>query len=347
MNRDAGILPEYAYDLPPELVANEPADPRDSSRLLVADCRTGTVGDRSFSDLSDVVPKGALLVLNETKVIPARIVLEKQSGGRPEILFYVNEWDGASKSIRGLSDRKLSPGDKLFSGAREICVVTKQNESLFSFDLLIAGSEFIALLESSGVMPIPKYIKGTPLSERELKDRYQTTFAKNPGSVAAPTASLHFTDRVFQKLEAKGVRIARLTLHVGAGTFAPITGRELESGKLHTELFTIPDATKQSIALAKQEGRPVIAVGTTALRALESAARGAVSSTDIFIRKPFDFKVADGLITNFHVPRSSLMCLVDAFLAWKGFPQGILALYRHAIKEKYRFFSFGDAMLIL
>ncbi|HVU06448.1 MAG TPA: tRNA preQ1(34) S-adenosylmethionine ribosyltransferase-isomerase QueA [Candidatus Paceibacterota bacterium] len=341
------ILPEYAYELPPELVANAPAEPRDSARLLVYGVGSDMVADAVFRDLADYIPKGALLVMNETKVVPARVVLSKKTGGKVEILFSVNEWDKASDEVSGISDRKLVAGDSLFFDGCQICSVVGQDENIFAFKLALAPAGFLRFLESSGVMPVPKYIKDSPLSETEIKERYQTTFAKNPGSIAAPTASLHFTDAVFKKLRVKGVETAFLTLHVGAGTFAPVTDREIGSGKLHEEFFTVPEDVRAAIKKAKREGRPVIAVGTTALRALESSARGAEISTDIFIKKPFAFKVADGLITNFHVPRSSLMCLVDAFLDFKESPKGILDIYRHAIEGRYRFYSFGDAMFIL
>jgi S-adenosylmethionine:tRNA ribosyltransferase-isomerase len=327
--RPADFLSRYSYALPEELIAKEPASPRDSSRLLSYDAKEGSIRDLAFSDLPDILPEGALLVMNETRVIPARIGLRKKTGG------------------------KLSIGDRLFLGEKEVCAVASQDENLFGFSLSLAPSDFISILESEGVMPIPKYIKQTPLREKDLKERYQTVFAKDPGSVAAPTASLHFTEGLFEGLERKGVRIARLTLHVGAGTFAPLTERELSSGKLHSERFTIPQETLEAIREAKKDGRPVIPVGTTALRAVETVGivegnPGTIaSSTDIFIRKPYAFKVADGLITNFHVPESSLMCLVDAFLDFKGSPKGILEIYEHAIRRRYRFFSFGDAMLIL
>lgn len=343
----AAFLGRYSYELPPELVAHEPASPRDSSRLLALSAATGAIRHATFAGLADLLPEGALLVMNETKVVPARMVLYKETGGKAEILFYVNDWDRSSSRIKGISDRKLSVGQRLgLSQGDSFVTVAGQDENLFEFELAVPPAEFLAALERSGVMPVPKYIK-TPLSEGELKDRYQTTFAKDPGSVAAPTASLHFTDALFGRLAAKGVEVRFLTLHVGAGTFAPVTARELALGRLHSERFAISKETLDAVARAKREGRPVIAVGTTALRALESAALGREGSTDVFIKPPYEFKMADGLITNFHVPESSLMCLVDAFMQWKGCPKNILDVYKEAIGERYRFFSFGDGMLIL
>lgn len=348
----AAFLGRYSYELPPELIAHEPASPRDSSKLLVVGAgqggvATGELRHSSFANLADFLPKGAVLVMNETRVVPARVILTKETGGRAEILFYVNDWDRTATRIKGISDRKLTVGQRLgLEQGKPFVTVTGQDENVFEFELAVAPTDFLVALEARGVMPIPKYIK-TPLSEGELKDRYQTTFAKDPGSVAAPTASLHFTDALFERLAAKGVEVRFLTLHVGAGTFAPVTARELALGKLHTERFSISQETLGAVAMAKREGRPVIAVGTTALRALESAAAGASGTTDIFIRPPHEFKMADGLITNFHVPESSLMCLVDAFLQWKKCPKTVLEIYKEAVARKYRFFSFGDGMLIL
>ncbi|MBI5134404.1 MAG: tRNA preQ1(34) S-adenosylmethionine ribosyltransferase-isomerase QueA [Candidatus Taylorbacteria bacterium] len=350
--KKTSALPQYSYSLPEGFIAREPASPRDSAKLLSYDSKTGRIADLVFRDLAETLPSGALLVINETRVVPARVTLAKKTGGKVEILFYVNSWDGKTAVIEGISDRKLSVGDRLFLDGKELCAVASQSENVFSFSLSISPAKLLSTLEEKGAMPIPKYIKGSPLSERDLKERYQTTFAKNPGSVAAPTASLHFTPELFERLAKRGIEVCRLTLHVGAGTFSPVTEREMSSGRLHRERFIVPRATFDAIVRAKKEGRAVIPVGTTALRAIESidldqqATEDIASSTDIFIRKPYAFRVADGLVTNFHVPESSLMCLVDALLESKKAPHDILDLYRHAIHEKYRFFSFGDGMLI-
>jgi len=348
MKKDSSVLKEYSYDVPSDLIASVPATPRDSSRLLVYETRHGSLTDSVFKNISDFIPRGALLVMNETKVVPARIILTKKTGGRAEILFYINEWDMKSERIQAISDRKLSPGDALFYEGEEICKVIDQKENLFTLSLSLSPENLLKLLEENGSMPIPKYIKGKTLSENDLRTRYQTVFAKNTGSIAAPTASLHFTPEVFASLKEKGVNVAYLTLHVGAGTFAPVTEKEISSRKLHRECFMIPSETKKAITEAKAEKRPIIAVGTTALRALESAAiDSAAQETELFIKKPYNFRVADGLLTNFHVPQSSLMCLVDAFLDFKKPKTNILDMYRYAIEKRYRFFSFGDAMLII
>lgn len=351
------ILDQYSYDIPEELIAQEPAFPRDSSRLLVCDTKKGSLSECVFSSLSDFVPSGALLVINETKVVPARISLRKDTGGEVDILFLINEWKGGV--VNGFSNKKLSVGQKVMFDGAAFAEVCGQNENIFSFKLLSSERAFIDTLEKHGRAPIPPYIQHSSLSELDLRERYQTVFAKKAGSVAAPTASLHFTDAVFESLRAKGVEIARITLHVGLGTFAPIGEKELMSGTLHEEPFSISADAIKAIRSAKKEGRPVIALGTTALRAIESAADailgqdasigegGIDTATRIFIRKPYAFKVADGLLTNFHVPRSSLMMLVDAFLDFKKAPWSILEIYAKAKHLRMRFFSFGDAMLIL
>lgn len=351
MDTDVSFLDSYSYDLPPHLIAQAPVEPRDSSRLFAYDAKTDSVEHATFAKLARFIPKGALLVINETKVVPARIKVTKETGGSAELLLYTNTWNKGA-AIEGISDRKLTIGQKLFFQDRHVLTVREQRENVFGFELAIKPSELFLFLEKNGAMPLPKYIKDTPLSEEKLKTSYQTTFAKKEGSVAAPTASLHFTNQVFKALLDKGVDIARLALHVGAGTFAPVTSREIASGKLHKESYFIPKETAEKIQKAKKTGHPVIAVGTTALRALETVGipekvEDISSFTEIFIRKPYAFKVTDGLITNFHVPKSSLMCLVDAFLDFKKSKKTILELYKEAIEEEYRFYSFGDGMLIL
>jgi S-adenosylmethionine:tRNA ribosyltransferase-isomerase len=346
------FLDQYSYDLPENLIASEPRNPRDSSRLFGYDSETGNIQHAFFRDIADIIPSNSLLILNETKVIPARLILTKESGGKVELLFYVNNWNFKDRTLLGISDRKIAVNQKLFLGNDHVCTIIGQDEQIFSFELAVTPEKFLKTLEDEGIMPVPKYIKNSKLTSKETREKYQTVFAKHPGSVAAPTASLHFTPEVFKKLAEKGVRIAYLTLHVGAGTFAPLTSKELSSGKLHTEIMQIPANTLKLVKQAKEQKNMVIPVGTTALRALESIDINKaefmddVTETNIFIRKPYSFKVADGLITNFHVPKSSLMCLVDAFLNFKKSPKSLVDLYKIAIKEKYRFYSFGDSMFL-
>lgn len=347
-------LKQYAYDLPEGLIANTPANPRDNACLLVCNTNIGDVHDSVFRNIADVIPAGALLVMNETKVVPARMVVSKETGGKVELLFYVNEWNGG-KIIHGLSDRKIVIGQKFFIGGQHVVTVTGQDEGTFEFEIVFDPNEFVPFLYANGVTPVPKYIGEINMDEAALRNRYQTVFAKEVGSIAAPTASLHFTDAVFASLREKGIDTTFLTLHVGLGTFAPVTEEHIREGKLHAEPFSISKETILKIRQAKKEGRMVIPVGTTALRAVESAAADILGgmenslsrTTNIFIRKPYTFKIADGLITNFHVPESSLMCLVDAFLDYKHAPWGILDVYKTAIEKKFRFYSFGDSMIVL
>ncbi len=227
--------------------------------------------------------------------------------------------------------------------------VQSQNKSTFYVSWKGSFSTLISLLETYGEMPIPPYIKKTPLSREELCKQYQTVFAKKRGSSAAPTASLHFTDRVFKRLEKSGVQKTFITLHVGMGTFAPITEENMREKKLHNEWYEVADETFRFIDKSKKNGRKIVAVGTTVVRTLESVAKNniLVGKTDLFIQPPYQFKVVDALITNFHLPESSLMMLVDAFLQHKHAKRGITELYRYALLNKFMFYSFGDALLIL
>lgn len=344
----------YVYHLPGELIANTPAEPRDSSRLFVYDTKTGTVNFDFFSNIDKYLPPKSVLVLNNTKVVPARVILRKISGGKIEALFLLNEWGDKKGPVKAMLDRKAEVDDVLYLGKTEEAAfkIVGQDGHIFSLLPHSPPQKIYNLLEEEGKTPIPKYIKSTDLNESELRKKYQSIFAVNPASVAAPTASLHFTEEVFAKLNNKEVRQVPITLHVGLGTFAPVTDENMESGELHSEPYDISYESARAIQMAKQNSYPVIAVGTTVVRALESAAdkilsgSGYNSETNIFIRPPYDFKVADAFITNFHLPNSSLMMLVEAFLQSKNSPKHLVELYKMAIKEKFRFYSFGDAMLI-
>jgi S-adenosylmethionine:tRNA ribosyltransferase-isomerase len=341
----------YDYTLPPELVAQEPASPRDSSRLFVYDTSTDTVVYDHFINVATYLPSNSFLTLNTTKVLPSRIYLYKENGGRVKALFLVNELEG--NEVRAMLDRGVAIGQKLHIDQKYFFTVIGQNEHIFTLSIDFPNEEFFALLEEKGNMPIPPYLKHSRLTEKQLRTKYQTVFAKDKGSAAAPTASLHFTNRVFKKLEQKGIQKEYIKLHVGAGTFAPLTETHLKEQKLHTEWYSISQQTADSINLRKSAGNKLVAVGTTVTRALESAAKSNIplkpiaEETDIFIFPPFEFKMIDILMTNFHVPKSSLMMLVDAFLQHKKSKKNILDLYQIAIEKKYRFFSFGDSMLLL
>jgi len=350
----------YDYKLPKELVAQAPAEPRDAARLFVYDTRADRVTLDIFANLAKYLPVDSVLVLNDTKVVPARLELEKRLGGKVRILFLFNEWNGGA-TIQGLPDRMIRVGDALrLVGPKPderllVEVLSHKNEE-YTFKILVPVEEFRKTCAEQGRTPLPPYIH-SDLNETELRERYQTEFAEKPASVAAPTASLHFTRGVFKALTEKGIERAHVTLHVGRGTFSPVTDAMKSVGLLHGEPIEVSAKAARLIREAKQSGRTIIAAGTTATRLLEAAAShilagdipddGYRDETQLFIQPPYDFKIVDVLITNFHLPGTSLLVLLDAFLRDKGAKQSWHKLYRHAIAEKFRFYSFGDAMLII
>lgn len=350
------MLKSYNYHLPPELIANTPASPRDSARLFIYDTKTDEIAFDTFRNIDRYLPKPSLLVFNDTKVVPARLWLKKESGGKVQVLLMMNEYRPGDILVKGIVDRKMLPGAKLYFASGSFLEIIKQEEQFFFFKPSVSISQLWKLLDDEGVTPIPPYIKKSPLSEHALREKYQSILAKHPASIAAPTASLHFTHRLLCKLDDENIRRTTVTLHVGAGTFAPIDETNFKSKKLFTELYDISHRSARTINTAKKDHVPIVPVGTTAMRTLESAAIRHRSScevvpgnatTNMFIYPSYDFKVADGLITNFHVPKSSLMLLVDALLLHKKARRRILDLYSIAINEKFRFYSFGDGMLIL
>ena len=337
-------LSEFNYDLPEELIAQVPIKHRDESRLLVLDRKSKTYEDKIFKDIIDYLEPGDCLVRNNTKVIPARLYGKKETGANVEFVLLHN--------IEGdIWECMVRPGNKLHVGAKVIfgdgLLKAEIIESLeggtrkikFHYDGI-----FNEILDKIGLMPLPPYIHET-LKE---KDRYQTVYAKYDGSAAAPTAGLHFTNELLDKIKEKGVEIANVTLHVGIGTFRPVKEKNIEDHQMHTEHFYIKQEDADKINKAKLAGKRIIAIGTTSCRTLESVAdeNGLVKEiegdTGIFIYPGYKFKCIDALITNFHLPESTLLMLVSAF-ADRDF---ILTAYKHAVEEKYRFFSFGDAMLI-
>lgn len=337
------LLQQYDYLLLPESIALRPAQPRDSAKLLVFDRQTHEITTTTFRHLGDWLPTGSVLVLNDTKVIPARLLVRKPSGGKIEILYLHH----TGNSIIILADRRLEVGWNLQGPHSLTLSVKKHRGSEYILQPSVTIAKFLKLLQHDGATPLPPYLRHSPLTERERRAMYQTFFAKRAGSAAAPTASLHFTKGLLKKLKERGVRIEFITLHVGLGTFAPLTAGHLKSKKLHTEVYEISTPAAARLNRYKLEGRPIIAVGTTVARTLESATRrGRLRpgrrATDIFIAPGYQWEFTDGLITNFHVPRSSLMMLVAALVG----RERLLALYRYAIKKKFGFFSFGDGMLI-
>ena len=345
-------LDHYDYDLPPELIRKAGVEPRDSARLFVYDTRTDTVVFDTFANVARFLPERSLMVLNDTRVLPARLWLTKETGGKIEVFVLANQIEDDER-IPVLVDRKTAVGQKLFFPNQDFFEVVDQTEQIFSVRLKSAsGQSLISLLEAYGKTPLPHYLEGAEIGETELRKRYQTVFAQSGASVAAPTASLHFTDAVFRSLDERHIDRTTLLLNVGLGTFAPLREEYFVDQRLHSESVLITDETAEAVNVAKRSGRPIIAVGTTTTRTLEAfACDGMIESgagkTDIFIFPPYEFQIVDHLITNFHLPKTSLLLLVDAFLQHKGAKKNVMELYRIAIENRFAFYSFGDSMLIL
>ncbi len=341
----------YRYTLPKELIRREGVEPRDSAQLFVYDTKSDTVTFDIFRNLAHYLPEQALVVLNNTRVLPARLWLHKENGGKIEVLVLVNQIENQER-IPVLVDRKTAVGQKLFFSNNDNFEIVGQEENIFFVALHSAKHSLEMLLETFGETPLPHYLEGGVMTEEVLRKRYQTVFAQSGASVAAPTASLHFTDEVFHSLEKKGVETTTLTLNVGLGTFAPLREENFTTKKLHKEFVTLSVETAEMIYRARKSGRKIVAVGTTTLRTLEALCeRGQVKPydglVDIFISPPYDFQMVDMLMTNFHLPESSLMLLVDAFLQHKQAKRNIIDLYKIAMENKFAFYSFGDSMLIL
>ena len=336
---------DFYFDLPEELIAQTPLEQRDASRMLHLDKKTGEIEHRHFYDLPQYLRPGDCLVLNDTRVLPARLLGCRKSGGSVELVLLRDLGDGRWECL-SRPGRKTKPGTELLFGDGELCATVE--------DIADGGNRivhfhyqgiFLEVLERLGKMPLPPYIK------TELKDaeRYQTVYSREPGSAAAPTAGLHFTPELLQQIREMGVKVCFVTLHVGLGTFRPVKEEEIENHEMHSEFCIITPETAEMINSAKREGSRVIAVGTTSCRTLESFADedGLIQAgsrwTDIFIYPGYRFKCIDALITNFHLPESTLIMLVSA-LAGR---ESVLNAYQIAVQERYRFFSFGDAMLII
>jgi len=333
-------LADFDFELPDELIAQLPPAVRGGSRLLHVDA-TGTLHDRWFRDLPTLLHADDLLVLNDTRVIKARLFGQKDSGGKVELLVerVTSEFE-ALAFIRASHAPK--PGSKIGLADDVWAEVLARQDDLTQ---LRFQRPVLQVLDQLGRLPLPPYITHIPTADDEA--RYQTIYANEPGAVAAPTAGLHFDDAMLDTLNRQGVRTARVTLHVGAGTFQPVRVDSLADHKMHSERYTIPQATVDAIREARARGGRVVAVGTTSLRALEAAAQSGTlhagsSETDIFITPGYRFKVVDALVTNFHLPKSTLLMLVAAFAGFDS----IRAAYAHAIAERYRFFSYGDAMFL-
>ncbi len=334
---------DFDFYLPDNLIAQHPVSQRSASRLLHLDGKTGQLNDRQFMELPSFLTAGDLLVFNDTRVIKARLFGHKNTGGAIELLVErVLDAHHVLAHIRASRAPKIGSKFKL-ANAFEAEVISR-NDDLFHVKFL-NGTPVLDLLERYGALPLPPYI--THAAEADDEERYQTIYAKHAGAVAAPTAGLHFDELMLNKLNDKSINIAYVTLHVGAGTFQPVRADNIEDHKMHNEIYHISAETVAMIAETKIKGGNIVAVGTTSLRALESAAQNGElmhghSETNIFITPGFSFKIVDKLITNFHLPKSTLLMLVSAFA---GFGH-VKNAYEHAVKQQYRFFSYGDAMLI-
>jgi len=335
---------DFYYDLPEELIAQTPATPRDSSKLLVYDRKTGKIEDRIFRDVIEYLQPGDVLVLNNTKVIPARMYALTPHGGAVEILLLkrhdLNEWEVLMKpGKKGKIGVTMKVNDEL---SFTVTGITDSGERMVKFHY---DGVFEDILARVGTMPLPPYIKEKLADQK----RYNTVYSKVDGSAAAPTAGLHFTDGLLEKIRAKGVEIAEVLLHVGLGTFRPVSEEIITDHKMHSEFYEIGEQAAEIINRAKKEGRRVIAVGTTSVRTLESVAdehgfvRATSGNTEIFLYPPYRMRCVDSLITNFHLPESTLIMLVSCLTG----REEILSVYRYAVEKGYRFFSFGDATFIV
>lgn len=351
------LISEYDYNLPEELIAQMPADKRDNSRMMVLNRKDRTISHKHFYDIVDLIEPNTLLVMNNTKVLPARLIGHKDTGAKIEVFLLKQNskmqdehenWEVLIKpSKRVKPDTLIKISDEL--SVRAIKRLEENGEWLV--ELIFNGNNVLDVLHRNGNIPLPPYIE-RKIPNEDLKkldfERYQTVYAKDEGSVAAPTAGLHFTKEILKKLENKGVELAYVTLNVGLGTFRPVQCENVENHKMHSETFEISEKAAEQINRAKAEGKKIVAVGTTTVRTLETAYKkfGCIKAchdhSELFIYPPYEFKVIDNLITNFHLPKSTLLMLVSA-LAGKDF---IFEAYKEAIENKYRFFSYGDCMYI-
>ena len=336
---------DFYYDLPEELIAQDPLEDRSSSRLLVLDKKTGETEHHVFREIVDYLDPGDCLVINDTKVIPARLIgAKEETGAKIEVLLLKRGADDVWETLvkpgrKARPGTRISFGDGLLTG--KVMDIVDEGNRLIHFEY---EEIFEEILDQLGQMPLPPYIT----HQLKDKDRYNTVYAEHPGSAAAPTAGLHFTPELLEKIREKGVDIAHVTLHVGLGTFRPVKVDDVESHHMHSEFYMIDETAAEKVNRAKENGKRVICVGTTSCRTIESAAdengrlKACSGWTDIFIYPGYQFKILDALITNFHLPESTLVMLVSA-LAGR---EHVLAAYEEAVKERYRFFSFGDAMFI-
>ena len=355
------LLSDYDYNLPEELIAQMPADKRENSRMMVLNRKDRTISHKHFYDIVDLLDDNTLLVMNNTKVLPARLIGHKDTGAKIEVFLLKQSESNieGSQEKQHLWDVLIKPSkrvkpDTIIKISDELSVKAikrLEDNGEWLVKLIYEGDNVLDILHRNGQIPLPPYIE-RKIPNEDLKkldfERYQTVYAKDEGSVAAPTAGLHFTKEILQKLQDKGVELAYVTLNVGLGTFRPVQCENVENHKMHSETFEISQKAAEQINKAKSEGKKIVAVGTTTVRTLETAFQkyGCIKAchghSELFIYPPYEFKVIDNLITNFHLPKSTLLMLVSA-LAGKDF---IFEAYKEAIENKYRFFSYGDCMYI-
>lgn len=355
------LLSEYDYNLPEELIAQVPADKRDNSRMLVLDRKNHTIEHKHFYDIVDLIDKDTLLVMNNTKVLPARLIGHKDTGAKIEVFLLKQSEQYQDKKSIGIDfwevlikpSKRVKP-DSLIKISDDLsvrAVKRLEDNGEWLVELIYKGENLMDILHRNGNIPLPPYIE-RKIPNEDLKkldfERYQTVYAKDEGSVAAPTAGLHFTEEILEKLQKKGVELCYITLNVGLGTFRPVQCENILEHKMHSETFEVSEKAAEQITRAKSQGKKIVAVGTTTVRTLETVYKkfGCIKachdSSELFIYPPYEFKVIDNLITNFHLPKSTLLMLVSA-LAGKDF---IFEAYKEAIENKYRFFSYGDCMYI-
>ena len=346
MTRLKKLLAEYDYLLPPNLIAQKPTSPRDSARLLIYSKKTKKLKYDTFTNIGNYLPKNAVLVFNQTKVVPARLSVQKTTGGKADLLYLNHN----NNTISALCNKNLTINTfitipKTKYNFKVLQKIKGEYKLLPNFSLKLIP----LILNKHGKTPLPPYIKHSPLNEKQKRSEYQSVFAKTGESVAAPTAALHFTKNLIKRLQKLGITTEYICLNVGMGTFAPLNEDHIKNNKLHSEYFSIEPKTLNRFNKYKQEQRPIFAVGTTTVRTLESSAtqknmlKITSGFTEIFIKPGYKFKFINGLITNFHVPKSSLLMLVSALVG----KNEVFKIYKKAVLKKFRFFSFGDGMLIL
>ena len=346
----------FDYKLPDDLISHNPIEPRDSCRLLLLNKRDATISHHVFTDLVDLLGENDVLVINDTKVFPARLFGKKASGGKAELLL-LKHINSSSFTAIGKGSLKID-NTIIFNDTLAAKVVSKTEDGELILEFNHSGADLIALIDRLGETPLPPYIH-TQEKEVSVRSKYQTVYAKNRGSAAAPTAGMHFTPELLRALESSGVQIEKVTLHVGLGTFRPVTDEQIQTHTLHSEYFSVNRTTADRLNKAKKAGKRIIAVGTTTCRLLETlSVSGSLSAgegeTSIFIQPGHKFRFVDSLITNFHLPKTSLLMLVTALVSYPNSPtpfsnfkdSSVGKAYSEAIKEKYKFFSFGDAMII-